>query len=389
MSRILAPKIHDRVLLTLCCLGAVAVIWCGFLNYAQNRLANGIALGLWRSPWGDGAAIVLSLGGLFLLSFLPRKRIQAFAALAAGAALFFACLVGAGDFADLLAAGARPVARISLGPAFWVLIAVALFAIVNACQRAELSMGLRFFVGVALAAGFALLARQGVFSSLALAEAFMIYRAEFGQQLARHLSLVGAAVILALIFSIPLTALALRNANVRGALFTSLGVVQTIPSIALFGALIAPLSALSARFPALRDLGVAGTGPTPAIIALTLYSLAPLVRSFFTGLNEVPSEVKDAAVGLGFDRGRLLFTVELPLALPALVSGLRVVAIQAIGLAAVAALIGAGGLGVFVFRGIGQYALDLVLLGAIPIILLALAADLFFQLLLAGARRHA
>ncbi len=99
--------------------------------------------------------------------------------------------------------------------------------------------------------------------------------------------------------------------------------------------------------------------------------------------------MKDAAIGMGFDARALFLSVELPLALPALISGLRVVAIQAIGLAAVAALIGAGGLGVFVFQGIGQYALELVLLGAIPIILLALAADFLFQMLLAAARRSA
>ena len=98
-------------------------------------------------------------------------------------------------------------------------------------------------------------------------------------------------------------------------------------------------------------------------------------------------EPKEAATGLGFSPRQLFFSVELPLASPALISGLRVV-IQAIGLATVAALIGAGGLGVFVFQGIGQYALDLVLLGAIPVILLALAADLFFQMLLAAARRR-
>ncbi len=388
MTRILAPKIHDRVLLTLCCLGTLAVTCCGFLNYAQNRLVSGVALSLWRSPFRDGAAIILSLGGLFALSFAPREKIAALAALAAGAALLFACLSGAGHFADVLAADARPAARLSLGPAFWIVVAVALFSIVNAVQRAALSLIFRAVIGAVIVVGFALMARQGVFSNLALAKEFAVHRAEFAQQLARHLGLVGAAVALALTISVPLTALALRGGKPRGALFAVLGVVQTISSIALFGALIAPLSALSARFPALRDLGVAGTGPTPAIIALTLYSLAPLVRSFFTGLSEVASDVKDAAVGLGFDRRRLLVAVELPLALPALVSGLRVVVIQAIGLAAVAALIGAGGLGVFVFRGIGQYALDLVLLGAIPIILLALGADLFFQLLLGAARRH-
>jgi osmoprotectant transport system permease protein len=108
-----------------------------------------------------------------------------------------------------------------------------------------------------------------------------------------------------------------------------------------------------------------------------------------TGLSAVSPDVKDAAVGLGFTTRDRVLKIDLPLALPALLSGMRVVTVQAIGLASVAALIGAGGLGTFVFQGIGQYALDLVLVGAIPIILLALAADLGFQLLLSIARANA
>jgi osmoprotectant transport system permease protein len=117
-----------------------------------------------------------------------------------------------------------------------------------------------------------------------------------------------------------------------------------------------------------------------------LYSLLPLVRNGLTGLASAPNDALEAATGLGFTRRERFFQIALPLALPALLSGLRIVTIQAIGLASVAALIGAGGLGTFVFQGIGQYALDLVLVGAIPIILLALSADLCFQLLLSRLR---
>jgi osmoprotectant transport system permease protein len=121
---------------------------------------------------------------------------------------------------------------------------------------------------------------------------------------------------------------------------------------------------------------------------LTLYSLLPLVRGFYTGLSEVATEVKDAATAIGFNARQMFVEVELPLAMPALLSGLRVVTIQAIGLASVAALIGAGGLGTFIFQGIGQYALDLVLIGAIPVILLALFVNFFFEILLGLARRN-
>ncbi len=98
----------------------------------------------------------------------------------------------------------------------------------------------------------------------------------------------------------------------------------------------------------------------------------------------VPPEVSDAATGLGFDRRRRVLAVDMPLALPVLLSGFRVVALQAIGLATVAALIGGGGLGTFIFEGIGEYALDLVLVGAIPVVLLALITDFGFRVALSA-----
>lgn len=385
----IAPKLHDRVLLTLCCLGVAALLFGGFVNRADNRLAHGVALFLWQAPWLEATVIIGGLAGLALLSFAAEAKSRSAATLLCAAALLWACVSGAGHFADLLAKTGPPAARTSLGPAFWVLVAVALLAMLDAAQRANLSLAARVASGGALAAGFMLMMEAGTFANLSLAEEFSNHRDIFLHELTRHLSLVGAAIFLALLIGVPLTALVLRKANARAFIFVSLGIVQTIPSIALFGALIAPLSALSAHLPLLRDLGIGGTGPAPAIIALTLYSLAPLVRGFYTGFAEVPVDVKDAATGMGFGARQLFAAVELPLALPALVSGLRVVTIQAIGLTAVAALIGAGGLGVFVFQGIGQYALDLVLVGAIPIILLALAADFVFQLLLAAARRTA
>jgi osmoprotectant transport system permease protein len=165
-----------------------------------------------------------------------------------------------------------------------------------------------------------------------------------------------------------------------------LNLLQTIPSIALFGLLIAPLAALAAAWPALAAAGIGGIGPAPAIIALVLYALLPVVRNTVAGLESVDRAALEAARGMGMTRRQLLWRIELPLALPLLLAGLRIVVVQAIGLAVVAALIGAGGLGSFVFAGLGQYATGLVLLGALPAIGLALAADFLLQLLATLAR---
>ena len=138
--------------------------------------------------------------------------------------------------------------------------------------------------------------------------------------------------------------------------------------------------------PRLAQYGIGGIGVTPAIIALVLYALLPVVRNTSVGLTGVDSAVIEAGCGMGMSPGQIFREIELPLALPVLLAGLRIVVVQAIGLAVVAALIGAGGLGTFVFEGLGQYAVDLVLLGALPAIFLALAADFILQTLTAMLR---
>jgi osmoprotectant transport system permease protein len=185
----------------------------------------------------------------------------------------------------------------------------------------------------------------------------------------------------ALLLGVPLGVAAQRRAGLRRVAFPALNLIQTIPSIALFGLLIGPLSALGMIVP-----GVAGVGVLPAILALVLYSLLPIVRNTVEGLDGVPREVRVAARAMGMSPAQAFWRVDAWLALPVLLSGLRITAVQAIGLAAVSALIGAGGLGAIIFQGLFANALDLIVLGALPVIGLAVAADLLFRLLTAWTR---
>ena len=381
------PKVHDRVLLALCSLGLAGIFFGGFLSCAPNRLATGIAYPLSNAPAPESGTVMIGLCGLALVSFARGRKFRSFATILAAALILWGSLAGAGHLAALLMQKSPPAARASPGLAFWTLASVAILAIVDAMQRGNFGFFARASIGAAFCAGFVLMAAASDFDNLSLAREFLNNRGVFVTELLRHLGLVCAAIFFALLFGVPLTMLVLRKKEAAGFVFANLSILQTIPSIALFGVLITPMSKLSEELPFLRALGVNGTGPAPAVLALTLYSLLPLVRGFYTGFSEVAMEVKDAAAAIGFGRRRMFIEVELPLALPALVSGLRVVTIQAIGLASVAALIGAGGLGTFIFQGIGQYALDLVLIGAIPVILLALLANLIFEMLLGLARR--
>jgi osmoprotectant transport system permease protein len=196
----------------------------------------------------------------------------------------------------------------------------------------------------------------------------------FWREAATHVSLAVGSLVVAVLVGLPIGLLCYRAPTIRAVALTTLNALQTIPSIALFGLLIAPLAWLAANVPGAAAIGIAGIGVAPAMVALFLYSLLPVVANTVIGLEGVPAEANEAARGMGMtDRQRLL-QVQLPLAFPSILTAIRIVLVQNIGLATIAALIGGGGLGVFVFQGVGQTAMDLVLLGAIPTVALAFAA---------------
>ena len=276
-----------------------------------------------------------------------------------------------------------PAARISAGTAFWVVAACAALVVVDALQRLHAGPTPMVAAVAVIGGGITALAVAGTFDMLSIAREYATRHALFAAALTRHVALVAGSVGPALAIGFPLGVAAAKRPHVQGPLFAFLNLLQTVPSIALFGLLIVPLSALAVALPPLAALGVGGIGPAPAIIALVLYALLPIVRNTAAGLSGVDPAVIDAARGMGLTPRQIFWRVELPLASPILLAGLRIVIVQTIGLAVVAALIGAGGLGTFVFDGLGQYALDLVLLGALPAIGLALAADFVLHMVAA------
>jgi osmoprotectant transport system permease protein len=382
------PRLHNRVLLVLTIIGLAAGVGLAFLTQAPNRLIGGrpIALG----AIVDGVGMVALLPGLVLLAgpLLPPRRGAHYVVAVAAAAFLVALPWLAGAQAAALAEVAPRAARTSLGGGFWGLFICAALALVDAEHRLRLGPGARFLAGAAVVAAILLLAASGALDQLAIMKEYAARRGVFAGAVIRHVAIVLGALLPTVLVGAPLGLMAQRRKRLRAALFPALNLVQTIPSIALFGLLIAPLSALAGLAPGLAALGVSGVGVTPAIIALVLYSLLPVVRNTTSGLDAVPAAAIEAARGIGMTRRQILVAVEIPLALPVFLSGLRIATVQAVGLVAVAALIGAGGLGAIMFQGLFADALDLVLLGAVPIILLALAADALLGLASGLGRRR-
>jgi osmoprotectant transport system permease protein len=379
--------VRNRVLLALLLAGLAAVPSLGFLTIAPNRLVSGVPVGLAVALRQSGETLLIPAILLALGAFLPQRR-ATHAAMALAAAAFLLLLVRlAGSEAARLAASAPPIVRISLGGGFWLLLFVASLALSDALRRLALPAWATALLGAAICGALALLLLSGALDALSILREYAARRAAFAAALLRHVLMVALALLPTVLAGVPLGIWAQRRRGLARWLFPLLNIVQTIPSIALFGLLLAPLSALARLVPALAAWGIGGVGLLPAVIALFLYTLLPVVRDTAEGLAGVSPAALEAGRGLGMTPRQLLWRVELPLALPVILSGLRIATLQAIGLAAVAALIGAGGLGAIMFQGLFADALDLVLLGVVPIVLLALAADLLFELGIAYAGR--
>lgn len=197
---------------------------------------------------------------------------------------------------------------------------------------------------------------------------FVAHRREMLTLAGEHLWLVGVSMMLAVAIGVPLGIFLSRRPAWKGLILGANNIMQTIPSLALFGLLL-PVPWIGGRADRL------------AILALTLYALLPVVRNTYTGIAGVDPPVREAAIAMGLTPRQLLWQVELPLASNVIVAGIRTATVITVGVATIAAAIGAGGLGEFIFRGLAMVDNSVILAGAIPAAFMALSADLVLGLI--------
>jgi osmoprotectant transport system permease protein len=334
---------------------------------APNRLLPGTPMAAWQAlAWIPLAGAV----ALTIASLMAPWRMAPVLSLAA--LLLLAAATGLAA-ARLLTDAPSPSARVMLGGGAW--LAAAALVLLVAEQARGLGGGGRAIVLLVALSGAMALAWTGVLDALSIAVEASTRAEAIGAALVEHLALSGAALGLALLLSVPAGAAGFAVPRLGAALEAALGAVQVVPAIALFGLLVPLLSLLLAAFPGLREAGLGAIGATPALIGITLYLALPLARSVRTGLAAADPAAVAAAEAIGMRPGGITRRVRLPLGLPVFAAGLRVAAVQAVGLVTLAGLVGAGGLGAIVFEGMAQLATDLILLGAFPIVALALTID--------------
>ncbi|SJN14917.1 L-proline glycine betaine ABC transport system permease protein ProW (TC 3.A.1.12.1) [Halomonas citrativorans] len=364
----------NAVLISLSVVMLAAVWGLDTVSVAPNRIVQGESVHV-QNAFGWPGALLVSLLVIALgsLAYQP-SRIHYWAALGVVVLLLVLMPFGLMVASHFLIDPELPQARLGIGGGYWVVLFISLLGIVEL----RLRLGLKRLWPVFILSGVGLiwwLCAWLWLKDLALVQEFKARDHQFIQAIRQHIILVSTAVSVSVVMGTLLALLMRRFARLQKVAFALLNFLQTIPSLALFGLLLAPLAWLAANVPFLAKVGVSGIGNTPALIALVAYSLLPMVRNTYTALEEVSPDTLEAASAMGMHRIQRFWQVRLPLALPVLLEGVRITTVQAIGLTAVAALIGAGGLGTFIFQGLGQAAMDMVLLGALPILILALLVD--------------
>ena len=377
-----ALMVRNRPLLVLAAVVVFAALALPFLNHAPNRLVSGQSIKI-ASLLLESLGVVALVALLVIGAYLPQSRRMLDMLVLTNFLLIASLLFLAGFEANRLSGTAGTVARTSFGSGFWIMLSATGLIMADTLHRAGYAATVRLSALLAVMTATVLMVASGYLDQLSVMKEYANKADVFKQAVLQHMIIVFGAVVPTLCLGLPLGVLAFRRSEGgkwgTTGLMAVLNVIQTIPSLAMFGLLMAPLSALAFAVPWLRALGVSGIGLAPALIALTLYCLLPIVRNTYEGLVQVPRHVVDAARGMGMTEKQILWQVQMPLALPVFLSGLRTTIVQAIGLSAVAALIGAGGLGNIMFQGLFSNALDLVLLGAVPVVMMVVVVDALFK----------
>ncbi|MBN9317376.1 MAG: ABC transporter permease [Devosia sp.] len=365
------PLAVDKLGVLIAAVAAVAAFM-PFAAFRANRIVLGEAKGIFAAlPGWEATLLVLVLLAGMAIAITKVPTLWRLATSLVVVALLFVAVGQAGTY--LTPPGDR-IARVSPGGGFWLLVFAFALLAADAITRLKLKPWRRIAVLAAVAAFFAILLASGTLNDLSILREYFNRGETFWREAQTHLELALGSLVAATVAGIPIGILCYRSDALRAPVLNVLNAIQTIPSIALFGLLIAPLAWVAANVPGAALLGVAGVGAAPAMVALFAYSLLPVVANTVVGLQGVPPAADDAARGMGMTDWQRLVQVQFPLAFPVILTGIRIVLVQNIGLATIAALIGGGGFGVFVFQGVTQTAMDLVLLGAVPTVALAFAA---------------
>ncbi len=377
-------RIKDKTLLLLSFIGAAAFIFIPLVEYKPNRISQGVKYSSYE--FFAGLALIILIFWLILMSLSlynrKNKDILVFTINSLLIASLFLFLgASSGKFTE-----GNPSSRISLSSGFYIQILSIYLLFSTYTERIKRYKFIKVLSFIAIISLFLYLISSGRLDDLSLVKEYKIKKTQFYNNLRIHAFLTFGSVLTGIIIAVPLGFLAYSKKRFEGKIMLPLSIIETIPSLSLFGILLLPLSKLG-KLSFFNAIGVSGIGWAPAYIALSLYTLLPIARNTLTGFYSVEKNVIEASKGMGMSKGQILKKIELPLAFPVIFTGIRIAFVQTIGGAVLAGLVGGGGMGAFVFLGLGEASPDLILLGVLPIVFFTILLDYILRVFERSMRR--
>ena len=369
-----ARKANIIVAVTGSTVGALAALFGPFLSFRPNRIVDGVQAGVFEA-FGAAAWLILVLWLASAALSVPEPR--RFLGLMRGllcTGIVVAILLLSGAAAAEFAVDQGTVARTSFASSFyWTL--VALFLVTYAALKDTPGAIARGTTLLAIVGALVVVTASGAIAELGIVREYQLASKTFGRELGRYLFYSLGSTGAAVAIGVPLGIWGATNRRAELPIMGVLNVGQVFPALAFIGIMMPILSGLANAFPALRQVGIAGIGWAPVFVVLVIYALFPITRNTVVAIRELPPGVLDASRGMGMSRLRSLREVELPLAFPIVLAGIRIALVQNTAGSILAALVGGGGLGAIVFFGLEQTSMDLVLVGVVPIVAMAFAFD--------------
>ncbi len=344
-----------------------ALLWQPLAFFKQGRLSTGVPVML-HEAIGTSALVGVLLVGLFVALNLLSSKLgdRAGVAVSILSSLLPALLMLATS-SHSPELPVEPGYRFALGSGFW--LSGIGFAMIATSGKPR-GIGL-----LILTASIAIVFVGGISPNLSLYKEYLNRRATFSAEIGNHLKLAFLSALAAILPGVLLGYLCHANRKARALVLGFINFIQVLPTLSLLGIIMLPLTGLARRFPLLQELGIRGIGFTPAFIALGLYCLFPITMNTMAGFSSIDQRTLFGASAMGMTPSQVFVKVKLPLAFPVIFSGIRTAITQNVGNATIAGLVGGGGMGTLIFLGLSQAAYDLVLLGSLPVIFMALILD--------------
>lgn len=365
----------------LCIILTVILFTDQFMFKSELRIGDKIGLSA-KECLGTNYIIILALTFALLILVIIKEDKEnlnfisgMIASIALGCAVLFAGQ--ATNVVELASSSGR--VSMSIGCYLYILIA---YLVLTKCNEKINTIWKRFVVIITSILIAVISIVMGELDGLSIMKEYMTYKLQFYEYFNNHISMSFNVVITGILVGVPLGWFAYKYSKAGKIISTILNTIESIPSLALICIMMFPLSAISNKFPILRDLGISGVGATPVFCALFCYSLFQIVNSMYGALDVVDKAYIDVARGMGMTNIQIFTKVELPIILPIIISGIRVSLTATILGVTIGSYIGYGGLGKFILQGLNGFAIDLVMLGTLPIMGLVLLFDLCFRKLI-------